>query len=62
MRGAKECPADLLLAGLAEIARSGFPLAATGSSTAGGAWTSARRFSLDATRFSIDGRVLISER
>ena len=62
MRGAQECPTDMLLAGLAEIARSGFPLAATLSSTAGGAWMSERSLVLAAARRSATGRVLMSER
>ena len=62
MRGAKECPADLLLAGLAEIARSGFPLAATRSATAGDACMSARCFALVSAPGFASGRVLMSER
>jgi hypothetical protein len=62
MRGAQEYPADLLLAGLAEIARAGFPLAAFRSPTAGGAWTSGWRFALVADGLSAEGSDLTMER
>jgi hypothetical protein len=57
MRGAKEYPADLLLAGLAEIARAGFPLAAVRSSTVGDAWASGLRFAFVADWGSDAGSV-----
>jgi hypothetical protein len=62
MRGAKGSPADLLLAGLAEIARAGFPLAAVRSSTVGDARTSGWRFALVADGLSTEGSDLTIER